>query len=236
MQSEALTYRGDGLTLEGRLFLPAGPGTYPGVLVFPEAFGIGPLAMERAGRLAELGFAVLACDLHGGGRYIADLGEAMAAVQPLFDDPLRTRARAVAAFEVLAARPEVDAGRIAAIGHCFPMPLELARSGAQVKATVGFHINLATRLPAEPGVMHGSVLVCVGSDDPFITAAHRAGFEVEMRAAGADWQLQVYGNTVHSFTNPDADRQHRPDAIRYSAAADRQSWRAMLSLFDQILS
>lgn len=236
MQSEAITYRADGLTLEGRLFLPAGSGTYPGVLVFPEAFGIGPLALERAVRLAELGFAVLACDLHGGGRFIADLGEAMAAVQPLLDDPLRTRARALAAFAALAARPEVDAGRIAAIGHCFPMPLELMRSGARLKATVGFHTNLATRLPAGPGVVHGSVLVSIGSDDPFITATDRASFEAEMRASGADWQLQLYGNTVHSFTNPDADRQHRPDAIRYGAAADRQSWRAMLSLFDQALS
>ncbi len=55
-------------------------------------------------------------------------------------------------------------------------------------------------------------------------------------AAGTDWQLNVYGNTVHSFTNPSADRQHRPYAIRYSAAADRESWHAMLSLFDRALS
>lgn len=236
MQSEAVTYRADGLTLEGQLFLPPGPGTYPGVLVFPEAFGIGPSALERAGRLAELGFAVLACDLHGGGRYIADLGEAMVAVQPLFDDPLRTRARALSAFAALTARPEVDAERVAAIGHCFPMPLELMRSGARLKVTIGFHTNLASRLPAKPGEIHGSVLVCIGSDDPFVTATDRAGFEAEMRTAGADWQLNVYGHTVHSFTNPNADRQRRPDAIRYSGMADRQSWRAMLSLFDEALS
>lgn len=236
MQSELLHYQADGIGFEGQLFLPPGPGIYPGVLVFPEAFGIGPYSLHRARQLAELGFAVLAGDLHGGGRHIPDLAEAMAAVQPLFDDPLRMRARALAAFAALAARPEVDAGRIAAIGYCFPMPLELARSGAALKATIGFHTSLATRLPARPGTLAGSILVCIGSDDPFISAADRAGFEAEMRAAGADWQLQILGNTVHSFTNPAADRQHRPDAIRYSAAGDRQSWRAMMSLLDQTLS
>lgn len=236
MQSQAISYKADGIDLEGQLFLPSGPGVYPGVLVFPEAFGIGAHSLERAGRLSELGFVVIAGDLHGGGRYIDDLGEAMAAVQPLFDDPLRTRARARAAFDALAARPEVDAERIAAIGFCFPMPLELARSGVRLKATVGFHTGLSTKLPAQPGAIGGSVLVCIGSDDPFITAADRAGFESEVRAAGADWQINVYGNTVHSFTNPNADRQHRPEAIRYSAAADQQSWHAMLSLLDRTLS
>lgn len=236
MPSETLRYEADGLDLEGQLFLPAGRGVYPGVLVFPEAFGIGTHALARAGRLADLGYAALACDLHGGGRFIADLGDAMAAVQPLFDDPLRTRARAAAALDALAARRDVDAGRIAAIGYCFPMPLELARSGARLKATVGFHTNLATRLPAAPGAIRGSVLACIGSDDPFITATDRTAFEAEMRACGADWQLNVYGNTVHSFTNPAADRQNRPEAIRYSAGADLQSWHAMISLFEQTMS
>lgn len=236
MSSQEIRYTADGLDLHGQLFVPPGPGPFPGILVFPEAFGIGAHSMARAERLAELGFAVLAGDLHGGGRFIADLSEAMAMVQPLFDEPLRTRARAAAAFEALAARPEVDRDRIAAIGFCFPMPLELARSGAKLKATVGFHTSLATKSPALAGAISGSVLVCVGGDDPFITQTDRTGYEAEMRAAGAEWQLYVYGNTVHSFTNRDAERQHRPEAIRYSDTADQQSWCAMLALFDRALS
>ena len=47
------------------------------------------------------------------------------------------------------ARPEVDAGRIAAIGFCFggTMALELARSGADIKAVVGFHSGLGAAAP-----------------------------------------------------------------------------------------
>jgi dienelactone hydrolase len=60
----------------------------------------------------------------------------------------------------LAARPEVDAARIAAIGFCFPMSLELARSGAEIRAAVGFHTTLATKAPAvDPGAIKARMLV-----------------------------------------------------------------------------
>lgn len=71
------------------------------------------ITYSRAERLAALGYVALAFDLHGDGRFIADLAEAMAALQPLFDDRLRTRSRAGAALAALAARPEVDPTRIA---------------------------------------------------------------------------------------------------------------------------
>lgn len=233
MQRETIHYEADGLSMQGQLFLPERGGPRGAVLVFPEAFGIGPNSIGRAERLAELGYVALACDLHGEGRFIDALPDAMAALQGLFDDPQRTRVRAVAAMEVLAARPEVDATRVAAIGFCFPMPLELARSGADLKATIGFHIGLKTKLPATPGSIRGAMLACIGGDDPHIPTADRTAFEAEMRAAGADWQLNVYGNTVHSFTNPDAARQARPDEIRYNAVSDVRAWQAMATLLAQ---
>jgi dienelactone hydrolase len=56
-----------------------------------------------------------------------------------------------------------------------------------------------------------------------------------MRAAGTDWQLNVYGNTVHSFTNPDAAQQARPDEIRYNAVTDARAWQAMTTLLAQAI-
>jgi len=156
----------------------------------PEAFGLDEHAIERAERLATLGYVALACDLHGEGRVVDDLPEAMARLQPLFDNPARTRARAAGALLTLAARPEVDAARIAAIGFCFPMSLELARSGAEIRAAVGFHTTLATKAPSvDPGAINARMLVCIGADDPFIPANQRAEFETEMRNVGADWQI-----------------------------------------------
>jgi dienelactone hydrolase len=82
----------------------------------------------------------------------------------------------------------------------------------------------------------GIILVCIGVDDPFIAPDERAAFEVEMRKADADWQMHLYGGTVHSFTNRKADERGRPEAMRYSAKADARSWTSMQELLSQTLS
>ena len=181
----------------------------------------------------------LACDLHGEGRVIDGLEEAVGLLKPLFAAPDRTRARAGGGLAALAARAEVDAGRIASIGFCFggTMSLELARAGAALKAVVGFHSGLGTAAaPSAPGSVQPRVLVCIGADDPMIPAEQRAAFETEMRDAKADWQMHLYGDTVHSFTNPEAAKRGMPNAIRYNAKADAESWAAMLGLFKEALA
>ena len=117
------------------------------------------------------------------------------------------------------------------------MALELARSGADIKAVVGFHSGLATVAPkTDAKSIKASVLVCIGGDDPFIPVQQRAEFEEEMRDGGVDWQMNVYGKTVHSFTNPEAARAKRPDAVRYNADSDRRSWGSMQDWFIETLA
>jgi dienelactone hydrolase len=209
------------------------------VLVFPEAFGLSEHAVSRAERLAALGYVALACDLHGNGQLIDDLQQAVGMLQPLFADPSKTRARASGGLHALLGRAEVDRARIGAIGFCFggTMALELARSGAEVAAIVGFHSGLGTAAPkTDAHGIKGRVLVCIGADDPMIPAEQRAEFEAEMRDAGVDWQMHVYGKTVHSFTNQMAAKRNMPDAIRYSAEADARSWASMQELFSETLA
>jgi dienelactone hydrolase len=213
---ETLTYQADGLRMKSELFFEAKSGTSAGVLVYPEAYGLNQHALERAQRLASLGYVALACDLHGEGRVVEDLGESIKMLDPLYADPSKTRARA--------------------IGFCFggTMSLELARSGADIKAVVGFHSGLGTVAPkTDAKAIKARILVCIGGDDPFIPLEQRAAFESEMRDAGVDWQMNVYGNTVHSFTNPTAANAKRPNALRYSEEADRRSWKAMQNLFEE---
>ena len=57
-------------------------------------------------------------------------------------------------------------------------------------------------------------------------------FEEEMRAAKADWQVIQYGNTLHSFTNPEADGSLNP-AILYNEKTDKRSWAAMRDFFQE---
>lgn len=236
MNTETLTYEADGLHMVSRLYYDGRGEARPGVLVFPEAFGLGEHAKSRAERLAGLGYVALACDLHGEGRVFSDLGEVMPLIEALRADPLRTRARASAALDALKGRAEVDASKVAAIGFCFggTMALELARGGAEVAGVVGFHSGLATARPEDAKNVRGKVLVCIGADDPAIPLEQRQAFEQEMRDGQVDWQMNLYGGVVHSFTNPEAGRLGRPETARYDARADARSWAEMLAFFGEI--
>jgi dienelactone hydrolase len=237
MNIETLTYEADGLRMVSRLYYDGRGGeARPGVLVFPEAFGLGDHAVSRAERLAGLGYVALACDLHGEGRVFSDLGEVMPLIEALRTDPLRTRARASAALDALKGRAEVDAAKVAAIGFCFggTMALELARGGAEVAGVVGFHSGLATTRPEDAKNVRGKVLVCIGADDPAIPLEQRQAFEREMREGRVDWQMNLYGGVVHSFTNPEAGRLGRPETARYDARADARSWAEMCAFFGEI--
>lgn len=235
MQMEQITYKADGLNMRSELYMDEGKGRRPGVLVFPEAFGLSDHARNRAQRLAEMGYIALACDLHGEAALHQDLSTAMSLIGVLMADPLKTRARAEGGLKALLARPEVDPQRIAAIGFCFggTMALELARSGASIAAVVGFHSGLKTARPEDAKDIKAKVLVCIGADDPGIDFGQRKAFEEEMRAGGGDWQMHIYGGVVHGFTNRNADKLGRPEFARYSAAADARSWASMRELFGE---
>ncbi len=139
MQMEPVLYAADGLNMRSELFVGEGEGRRPGVLVFPEAFGLSDHARGRAQRLAEMGYVAMACDLHGEALLEPDLNTAIGLITRLMEDPLKTRARAKGGLDALLARPEVDPKRIGAIGFCFggTMALELARSGAEVVGGCG---------------------------------------------------------------------------------------------------
>jgi dienelactone hydrolase len=238
MRTETVTYEVDGLRMVSHLCWeePAGGAPRPGVLVFPEAFGLGDHAKSRAARLAGLGYVALACDLHGDGRIVHELNEALALVTPLRAEPARARLRATSALQVLQGRPEVDPTKIAAIGYCYggSMALELTRSGAPLAGVVGFHSGLATAAPQDAKAIQGKVLVCIGANDPSIPPDQRGASEQEMRAGGVDWQMHLYGGVVHSFTNPDADLRGQPERARYDAKANARSWAAMCAFFEEI--
>ncbi len=122
---------------------------------------------------------------------------------------------------------------LAAIGFCLGgfAALELAREGAPLAAAVSFHGLLNTDLPAEHGKVAARILVCHGDADPMVPRSQVIAFWEEMDAAGANWHFHSYSGVKHGFTNPGP--VHNP-AVGYDASADRQSWAAMLELFDEV--
>ena len=231
---ESVTLRGYLAKIEGNAEGPK----RPGVLVFHEGVGLEEFAMAKARQLAELGYVALAADMFGERRQARNLQEVATVVGGLRAEPQRLRARAGAAFATLAGRPEVDATRLAAIGFCFggSVVLELARSGADLKAAVSFHGVLGTKIPATDGQVKASILVLTGAEDPLAPPDQVLAFENEMRAAKvADWQVVSYGNVLHGFANPAADGSMMRTAM-YDAQADRRSWGAMKNLFAEVLA
>ena len=234
MQTADIEYSHDGLRLVGHLAVDeTRAGRRPAVLISHDAGGLDELPKRTARRLAELGYVALALDYYGGGKRLepAQVGERFGG---LAGDPARVRAIAQAGLQVLLGSEYADPSKVAAIGYCFggTMSLELARSGADLAAVVGFHSGLSTKNPADATNIKAKVLVCIGADDPIIPPEQRLAFEEEMRAAGVDWQMNLYGGAVHSFTNPDAGTAN--PALAYNRRADESSWRAMLELFADV--
>ena len=56
----------------------------------------------------------------------------------------------------------------------------------------------------------------------------------ELSDRQADWQLHAYGNTMHAFTNPDAN--DRALGTVYNAVADRRSWKAMQDFLAELFA
>jgi dienelactone hydrolase len=231
---ESIEFSVAGRTFAGILAVPDGAAR-GAVLVCHGGFGLVPHERERAARLAERGYIALAPDLFG--ETFADRTRGREVIGGLIAQPALLRERVTAAWRRLGACPGVDATRTAAVGHCFGglTALELARSGADVRAVVSLHGALHTREPARAGVVRARVLACTGAADPHVTAEHRATFEAELTAAGVDWQHHVYGGALHGFTVPGIDALQIPGCA-YDERADRRSWRTMLDLFDEVFA
>ena len=210
----------------------AAAGPRPGVVLFPDARGLGAAAKDCARRLAGEGHVVLVADLYGHATFTEDLPDAVRLMNDLRDDVTRWRQRAQAALEALARQPGVDRNRLAAIGYCFggSTALELARGGAPLGAIVSFHGGLASPRLEDAINIKGRVLVCHGAADPLVPPEQVAAFVAAMCKAPVDWELHSYAGVVHGFTNPEADKAGTP-ALAYNKAADRRSWQAMLELF-----
>jgi dienelactone hydrolase len=237
MHIEDIPYTVNGESMLGHLaFDDHRAGLKPAVLVSHEGPGLDGHAKAIAEKLAGMGYTAFALDYHGNGEP-PPMDQAMERIGAFRDDPDRACALALAGLDVLLAQPSTDPHRVAAIGYCYGglLSLELARTGANVKAVVGFHPGFGPPRTEASRRIRARILMCCGTEDPFATRDQRAAFEVEMcEASVADWSLELYGGVGHSFTNPAADLAGIP-GVEYNAMAERRSWKSMLALLDEAL-
>ncbi|MGZ4531781.1 MAG: dienelactone hydrolase family protein [Mycobacteriaceae bacterium] len=213
----------------------AAEGPRPGVLLVHGGAGLDTHARQQAHRYAELGYAVLACDMFGDG-VAGERVRVMTTLTALRDDPALLVRRGQAGLAALAGSPEVGQPR-AAVGFCFGglAVLALARAGADLAGVVSIHGSLATSQPAEPGTTLPKVLVCHGALDPYVPMDDVVAFTDEMTRAGGDWQLAVYGQAMHGFTHTHAVPGATP-GIAYDPLADSRSFAAARSFLAEALA
>lgn len=196
----------------------------PAVMVVHDWGGRGNDVCNKAIQLAKLGYIGFAVDVYGQAQLAFDKEEKRALMTPFVNDRQLLIKRIKSAFDLLTELPQVDKKNIAAIGYCFGglCVLDLARFGVDVRGVVSFHGVLKASEEELYVPISAKILVLHGYDDPLVTPEQVNQFAVEMTARRADWQIHMYGNTAHSFTNPLANDDEM--GLHYNELADRRSW------------
>lgn len=240
MHTERLDYRDGDVVCEGFVAYDATTDrSRPCVLIGHSWAGQIDADRETATKMARLGYVGFALDVYGKGLRGGIWADNSALMQPFLDDRAMLRRRLLAGVAAAKAHSLVDAGRVGAVGFCFGglCVLDLARSAtasAGLRGVVSVHGIFAPPELGRQERITAKVLALHGYDDPLATPQNLLDFAKEMSAAGADWQVHAYGNTMHAFTAPAANMPDR--GVQYNADAARRSGIAIENFFEEVFA
>lgn len=233
----------------GYLAAPATSRPLPGILLIHDAFGVTDDHLATARQYAGLGFAVFAADVWGERGRPKDASEIGPFIGGMVGDRPQWLARIAAAHSTLAGQPEADASAIAAVGYCFggSSALEYLRTGAALRGVVGIHAGLdlldpdwsvftspAPTPPAPTSPAH--VLLCTGADDPMATTEMRESLQRSLSGAGIDWEVDLYSDTKHAFTSPQAASAPANDVFAYNERSAARAWQATTRFLGELFA
>lgn len=205
----------------------------PCVLIGHAWGGLDDFAQQQAVQMAALGYVGFVIDAYGDGVRPESTDEKMAHMGPLKADRKGLLKRIKAGMKAAADMDEVDADNMAMIGFCFGglCTLDLARSGADIKAAISFHGLLdAPDLPKKP--IKAKVLVAHGWDDPMAQPDAVMALGKELTDAKCDWQILAMGQTSHAFTVPGAGNEEL--GLIYNPLSASRSQTAAFALLDEV--
>ena len=212
MKVERIDYQAGSVAANGALIYDDKvSGRRPLLLVSPNWLGMSEPTIERVKTMAGAKYIAFVADMYGAGKVSKGPPEAAELANGLRADAPERRRRIAAALDALRRESDKrgigDLGKQAAAGFCFGggNVLELARSGADVKAVVCLHGDLFHSMPAKAGDIKAAVCVMHGAADPVVPKKDRDTFEAEMEGAGAKWQMLVFGHLLHSFCEQESN-------------------------------
>jgi dienelactone hydrolase len=235
IQTQLISYQDGDVVLQGFLaYDDRHTAPRPLVLIGHQWGGRDDFANAKAIAMAELGYVGFAWDVYGAGVLGHSVEENSALMTPFMQDRPLLLKRLQAGLNTAKALPQVDKSRVAAVGFCFGAlcALDLARAGEAIQGAVSFHGLLAA--PPVTQAISARVLVLHGSDDPLAPIEHVVALREELNAAGAAWELQVYGGAKHAFAVPGADVP--AIGVKHHAVAERRSLAAAEAFLAEVLA
>lgn len=223
-------------------FVHPSSGAAPGVLIWPDIFGLRPAFRQMGKRLAESGYAVLVINpfyrLHkaptaaqGTQTPIQDL---MPMARSLNDTTEMTDAKAFLAW--LDAQSAVDKRKkIGTQGYCMGGPPAFRTAAAvpdRVGAVATFHggglVNNQPNSPhLEAASSHAQFLVCIADNDDKRSPTDKDTLKETFAKANLTAEIEVYAGAAHGWCPPDSSVYNEPQAER--------AWSRLLVLFGKAL-
>lgn len=226
MEQKSIEYKASGITMEGYYARQDSSAAQPLVLVVHDWSGNREFAQEKARFFAELGYVGFAVDLYGKGKRGSDTDKELN--QQLLGELLNDRKvivpRLQAAIDCALALGNVNDQRILVIGFCMGglCALDFARSGANVSGVISVHGILTAPAYSLNNKITAKILALHGNEDKMVSAQNVLDFEKEMTAQQVDWQMHIFSNTMHAFTNPKANDVGM--GIKYNQLNDKRTW------------
>lgn len=224
--------------------LPDRDGRHPGVLLYPDAFGLRPVLKAMAEALAGHGYYVLVPNhyyRHGPAPVVelpAHIGEEVRAevferLRPMVEAHTTERALrdADAYLAFLGAQPEVSVGPVAVAGYCVGAVTALRTAAAhpdRVAAVAGFHpFFLVSDAPDSPHRLFPEITarIHLGLAEGDMSPRAVARLNEALDAAGLGNPTEIYPGTSHGFTMADTDA--------FNPAALQRHWDRLLALLDR---
>ncbi len=226
VKTESVSYKSGDETVTGYLTLPEAKGRHPAIVVIHEWWGLNDWVKEQAEKFAQQGYVALAVDLYRG-KSAASPDQAHELMRGLPQD--RAIRDMKAAFDYLAARPDVIKDKIGSVGWCMGggYSLLLAENEPKLAACV---VNYGA-MPTNPAIIQkiqAPVLGNFGAEDRGIPTDAVQAFEKAMKADGKTIDVKIYEGAGHAFENPNNKAGYRQDA-----AID--AWARMLGFFGKTL-
>lgn len=247
MSERRLDVRTPDGVMDAYVFAPDdGPGSWPLVVFYMDAFGVRPELAGMATRLASHGYVVALPNLYyRSGSYQPFDPQAVAA-----GGAERDRFKAMIAsigdtlvmadtaglMAALGGAPDVRPGATGAVGYCMGGGFAVSAAGTfpdRVAAAAAFHGgSLATAKPDSPHLLapriRARLYIGVAEIDPSFDTAQRERLEAALGTAGVSYELEVYGGAKHGF----AVTGH----LVYDRAASEQHWARLTKLFAAALA